>query len=79
MKRTVSPPVILSFPTADLRFRAASPGDPRSRLERISRLRCVSNAANDEVSDAPLTQMRTRLLQMILENERVRNDGPRAS
>jgi hypothetical protein len=45
----------------------------------MHRLRCVADNAADDVSEDRLAAMRGRLLRMIIENERVRNDGPRAS
>ena len=77
MKRNVSTPVILAFPATENRSYDAL-GRRESRLERMNRLRCVADEAN-QPSDDQLAKMRARLLRMIIENERVRNDGPRAS
>ena len=84
MNRKVHSPVILAFPSSARNRRADSPARRReSRLERCHRLRCVANAATDDaaedVADNRLAAMRVRLLRMIIENERMRNDGPRAS
>ena len=80
MKRNAHTPVILAFPSAVANSRRASSARRGgSRLERIHRLRCVSDQPADDVTDDALAQMRVRLLHMIIENERVRTDGPRAS
>jgi hypothetical protein len=79
MNRQVHPPVILAFPSAARNSTAHSPSGSRSRLERMHRLRCVSDRVTDDVTDDALAKMRARLLRMIIENERVRTDGPRAS
>jgi hypothetical protein len=80
MNRKVHSPVILAFPSSARNRRADSPARRReSRLERCHRLRCVTDTATDDVADNRLAAMRVRLLRMIIENERMRNDGPRAS
>lgn len=79
MKRNVSPPVILAFPTAERNRSTQLLTRRESQLERLHRLRCVSPEVDDEPAGERLTKMRARLLRMIIENERVRNDGPRAS
>jgi hypothetical protein len=80
MNRKVHSPVILAFPSSARNRRADSPARRReSRLERCHRLRCVANAATEDVADNRLAAMRVRLLRMIIENERMRDDGPRAS
>lgn len=80
MNRKVSPPVILAFPSGGPDARAASPaGRAGARLARFHRLRCVADDTADDVTDEALAAMRARLLRMIIDNERVRIDGPRAS
>jgi len=80
MNRNISQPTILRFPSADPRTRAASMVRRReSRLEQAHRLRCVSEGASGDVTEDRLDVMRARLLRMIIDNERMRNDGPRAS
>ena len=80
MNRKRNAPVILAFPSAGGDSRTPSAAERReSRLERFHRLRCVADDTNDDVTDDRLGAMRARLLRMIIENERVRSDGPRAS
>lgn len=78
MKCSNSHPMILKFPSAD-----PSPttiplrGKPQRAVGQNRLRRDLREALAS--SDGTLSPMRTRLLRMIIENERVRNDGPRAS
>jgi hypothetical protein len=78
MKRTQSQPVVLPFPVVDpspmtIPFRGqAQTGKRGYRLSGRARIPLAGACGT-------LSPVRARLLRMIIESERVRNDGPRAS
>jgi len=79
MKRNTSHPQILPFPATDAKSAAVPRGGERARRRPINRLRCLADAPAEPADHAALARMRDKLFRMIIENERVRWDGPRAS